>query len=66
MEPKGLKQEMETARQRLNHLEKRYGLRHSRVLKQSMVLDELINEYNQTYYSKRRESITNLICNVSS
>lgn len=43
-----LKQRMEQARYKLNKLENQYTLGHPAVLHQSMVLDELINEYNRS------------------
>ncbi|ASA26609.1 hypothetical protein B9T62_35610 [Paenibacillus donghaensis] len=42
---------MEKARQELCDLEQIYGLGHPGVLRQSMVLDELINRYNRSYYA---------------
>jgi hypothetical protein len=38
---------MEQARQELNNLQFKYELSHPAVLHQSMVLDELINEFNR-------------------
>ncbi|MBT2289107.1 aspartyl-phosphate phosphatase Spo0E family protein [Paenibacillus albidus] len=45
-----LYQGLEQARQELNELEQRYGLSHPSVLRQSMLLDEYINQYNRKYY----------------
>jgi hypothetical protein len=45
-----LKQKIEISRQRLYELEQQHGFGHSSILKQSMVLDELINQYNHIYY----------------
>lgn len=45
-----LKQSIEQARHKLNKLENQFFLGHSAVLHQSMVLDELINEYNRHYF----------------
>jgi hypothetical protein len=47
-----LRQRLEKARQKLYDLQTKYGLGHARVLKQSMVLDELINQYNRTFYAR--------------
>lgn len=49
--PDVLKFRIEKERKELNLLAERYGLRDTRVLKQSMLLDSLINMYNQTRYS---------------
>lgn len=49
--PDALKVRIEKERKELNLLAERYGLRDTRVLKQSMLLDSLINMYNQTRYS---------------
>ncbi|WP_342564192.1 aspartyl-phosphate phosphatase Spo0E family protein [Paenibacillus sp. FSL R7-0345] len=43
----GIKQSIEQARYKLNKLERQLELGHPAVLHQSMVLDELINEYNR-------------------
>lgn len=45
-----LKQGIEQARHKLNKLQDQYYLGHPVVLHQSMVLDELINEYNRHYF----------------
>ncbi|MBO3284998.1 aspartyl-phosphate phosphatase Spo0E family protein [Paenibacillus sp. FSL M8-0228] len=45
--------QLESARQRLHDLYKQYGgFGHSCVLEQSMILDELINQYNRMYQTK--------------
>ncbi|WP_068497877.1 aspartyl-phosphate phosphatase Spo0E family protein [Paenibacillus kribbensis] len=49
---KTLQQRLEKNRQRLYDLQAKYGLGHTNVLRQSMVLDELINQYNRIYYAK--------------
>ncbi|WP_138495739.1 aspartyl-phosphate phosphatase Spo0E family protein [Paenibacillus pinistramenti] len=45
---------IEKARLRLNKMEKRYSLTDSKVIKLSMYLDELINEYMQLSLGKCR------------
>lgn len=46
-----IKDNIEKARQKLHQLELQYeGLRHPKVLEQSMYLDELINKYNRLLY----------------
>lgn len=52
-----LKQRIEESRQLLYQLGKQYGLRHPRVLKQSMALDELLNCYNRIIYQKETTPI---------
>ncbi|MNI32162.1 Spo0E like sporulation regulatory protein [compost metagenome] len=47
-EEEGLKQILEQARQDLNNLQYQYDLDHPAVLHQSMVLDELINQYTRS------------------
>lgn len=47
-----LNQQLEAARQRLHDLYKQYGFVHACVLEQSMLLDELINEYNRKFQTK--------------
>lgn len=47
-----LKQRIEESRQLLYQLGKQYGIRHPKVLKQSMALDELLNSYNRILYKK--------------
>jgi hypothetical protein len=49
-EQKSLSQKIEESRQQLYELEQKYGLAHASVLRQSMVLDELINEYNRKFH----------------
>lgn len=46
-----LKQRIEQARHKLNTLEQQYDLCHPAVLRQSMLLDELINEFNRSSYA---------------
>ncbi|WP_025716349.1 aspartyl-phosphate phosphatase Spo0E family protein [Paenibacillus sp. 1-18] len=50
-----LSQHVETARQKLHDLQNKYGFGHPSVLKQSMVLDELINQYQYTYYRRKKK-----------
>lgn len=52
-----LKQCIEQARHNLNKLENQLYLGHPAVLHQSMVLDELINEYNRRYFKTLRGSL---------
>ncbi|QNR70524.1 aspartyl-phosphate phosphatase Spo0E family protein (plasmid) [Paenibacillus peoriae] len=48
-----LNEQMECARQRLHDLYEQYGgFGHACVLEQSMILDELINQYNHMYQTK--------------
>ncbi|AET58050.1 hypothetical protein HPL003_06435 [Paenibacillus terrae HPL-003] len=54
---KALQQRLEKNRQRLYDLQAKYGLDHMYVLRQSMVLDELINQYNRMYYTKLKKPI---------
>ncbi|WP_249896656.1 aspartyl-phosphate phosphatase Spo0E family protein [Paenibacillus sp. PK3_47] len=42
-----LKKRMEQVRQELNNMQYRYELSHPAVVHKSMLLDELINEYNK-------------------
>ncbi|MGG1616432.1 aspartyl-phosphate phosphatase Spo0E family protein [Paenibacillus sp. NRS-1782] len=46
-----LRYRLEKNRQKLYDLQKEHGLDDARVLKQSMLLDELINQYNRTFYT---------------
>ncbi|KJD47427.1 aspartyl-phosphate phosphatase Spo0E family protein [Paenibacillus sp. 28ISP30-2] len=48
-----LNQQLEDARQRLHDLYKQYGFGHACVLEQSMFLDELINQYNRMFQTKK-------------
>nr|WP_025684650.1 aspartyl-phosphate phosphatase Spo0E family protein [Paenibacillus maysiensis] len=52
-----LQQRLEKNRQWLYDLQAKYGLGHMDVLRQSMVLDELINQYNRVYYAKLKKPI---------
>lgn len=56
---KYIKHRIEEERQRLGLLAKQYGLKDKRVLKQSMELDQLINQYNEVKYDymRRKEPI---------
>ncbi|MFL0554733.1 aspartyl-phosphate phosphatase Spo0E family protein [Paenibacillus barengoltzii] len=45
---------IELERQELNRLAQRYGMRHARVLHQSVILDHLLNKYSQVIYSNYR------------
>ncbi|MGG6309451.1 Spo0E family sporulation regulatory protein-aspartic acid phosphatase [Paenibacillus macerans] len=46
-----IKLRIEIERQELNRLAQRYGLRHKRVIHQSVILDGLINKYNKIMYA---------------
>ncbi|MGM1023731.1 MAG: Spo0E family sporulation regulatory protein-aspartic acid phosphatase [Bacillota bacterium] len=48
-----LTKQMESARQQLHDLYELYGFGHACVLEQSMILDELINQYNRMYQTKK-------------
>ncbi|SMF90283.1 Spo0E like sporulation regulatory protein [Paenibacillus uliginis N3/975] len=52
-----IRQRIEESRQLLYQLEMQYGLRHPKVLKQSMHLDELINRYNRVKYREGMKPI---------
>ncbi|WP_404580983.1 MULTISPECIES: Spo0E family sporulation regulatory protein-aspartic acid phosphatase [unclassified Paenibacillus] len=52
-----LQQRLENNRQRLYDLQAKYGLSHIDVLRQSMVLDELINQYHRMYYAQLKKPI---------
>ncbi|MGG1652101.1 aspartyl-phosphate phosphatase Spo0E family protein [Paenibacillus sp. NRS-1780] len=45
---------VEVARQQLYDLQNKHGFGHASVLKQSMVLGELINQYQYTYYRRKK------------
>ncbi|WP_149096130.1 aspartyl-phosphate phosphatase Spo0E family protein [Paenibacillus terrae] len=49
-----LVQQMEHARQHLHDLYEEYGFGHACVLEQSMLLDELINQYNRMFQTKKQ------------
>ncbi|MCC3378401.1 Spo0E family sporulation regulatory protein-aspartic acid phosphatase [Paenibacillus farraposensis] len=48
-----LTKQMESARQQLHDLYELYGFGHACVLEQSIILDELINQYNHMYQTKK-------------
>ncbi|ALP39388.1 hypothetical protein ASL14_26290 (plasmid) [Paenibacillus sp. IHB B 3084] len=48
-----LNQQMEDARQRLYDLSEQYGFAHASVLEQSMFLDELINQHNRIFQTRK-------------
>ncbi|KJD44864.1 aspartyl-phosphate phosphatase Spo0E family protein [Paenibacillus terrae] len=48
-----LQQQMENARQQLHDLFEQYGFGHACVLEQSMLLDELINQYNRMFQTQK-------------
>ncbi|MGG1616241.1 Spo0E family sporulation regulatory protein-aspartic acid phosphatase [Paenibacillus sp. NRS-1782] len=48
-----LNQQLESSRQRLHDLYEQYGFGHACVLEQAMILDELINQYNHMYQTKK-------------
>ncbi|MEC0180166.1 aspartyl-phosphate phosphatase Spo0E family protein [Paenibacillus peoriae] len=47
-------QQMEHARQHLHDLYAEYGFGHACVLEQSILLDELINQYNRMFQTKKQ------------
>ncbi|RYL93121.1 aspartyl-phosphate phosphatase Spo0E family protein [Sporolactobacillus sp. THM7-4] len=49
---KDISVQIERARQKLFEIEAKLGLQDQKVVKQSMVLDELINQYNSNRYAK--------------
>ncbi|MDY7991289.1 aspartyl-phosphate phosphatase Spo0E family protein [Paenibacillus polymyxa] len=53
-----LRQKLEKARQKMYALQARYGFNHASVLKQSMILDELINQYNHHFYVREKNPIS--------
>ncbi|MBE0334920.1 aspartyl-phosphate phosphatase Spo0E family protein [Paenibacillus sp. 28ISP30-2] len=50
-----LRQRLEKARQKLYVLQAKHGFSHSSVLRQSMILDKLINQYNRHFYVKEKK-----------
>lgn len=56
-----LLQRIEESRQMLYQLDREYGLRHPKVLQQSMDLDELLNDYNKIKYGKYAKPATQSI-----
>ncbi|WP_151733061.1 aspartyl-phosphate phosphatase Spo0E family protein ['Paenibacillus yunnanensis' Narsing Rao et al. 2020] len=50
-----IQKRMESERMKLNLLEQRHGVLHPSVIRQSMKLDELINEYNKLESCTRKE-----------
>ncbi|SEU27346.1 aspartyl-phosphate phosphatase Spo0E family protein [Paenibacillus sp. NFR01] len=52
-----LRNAMEEVRRELNNLQYQYGLGHPCFIRQSMVLDELINQYNRMFYGQTRECL---------
>lgn len=50
VEKQKMREILDESRDILYILEQKYGLSHPHVLKQSMLLDELINQYNRVYY----------------
>ncbi|PIH56458.1 aspartyl-phosphate phosphatase Spo0E family protein [Paenibacillus sp. LK1] len=51
-EPKQIRDQIEQNRHELSRLAEYHGMQDYKVLQQSMVLDELINEYNRFKYKK--------------
>ncbi|GEM_PF-1005313 len=49
-EPKQIKDKIERNRHELSRLAENHGMQDNKVLQQSMLLDELINEYNRFKY----------------
>lgn len=54
---KVIRQRIEESRQLLYEMGMQYGLRHPKVLQQSMELDELINRYYRVKYRKGMKPI---------
>ncbi|MGW8958393.1 aspartyl-phosphate phosphatase Spo0E family protein [Paenibacillus sp. NPDC055715] len=52
-----LRQKLEKARQKMYALQAKHGFDHASVLKQSMILDELINDYHHTFYRRGKNPI---------
>jgi hypothetical protein len=50
-----LRQRLEKAREKFYDLQKKHGFGDARVLRQSMLLDELINQYNRTFYAHAKK-----------
>lgn len=48
-----LNQQKESAGQRLHDLYEQYGFGHACELEQAMLLDELINQYNRMYQTRK-------------
>ncbi|KQY79523.1 hypothetical protein ASD24_19480 [Paenibacillus sp. Root52] len=60
-ERKKISDQIEWSRQKLCRLAENQGMQDGQVLQQSMILDELINEYNRFKYNKHilnRQPIT--------
>ena len=49
--------QLEEARQELYQLVFQYGIPHSKVIEQSVIVDTLINSYNRIKYEKRQRPI---------
>ncbi|KJD43656.1 aspartyl-phosphate phosphatase Spo0E family protein [Paenibacillus terrae] len=50
-----LRQRLEKARQKLYALQAKHGFSHASVLRQSMIMDKLINQYNHHFYMKEKK-----------
>ncbi|MDQ0496678.1 MULTISPECIES: aspartyl-phosphate phosphatase Spo0E family protein [Paenibacillus] len=50
-----LRQKLEKARQKLYVLQAKHGFGHASVLRQSAILDNLINQYNRHFYIKEKK-----------
>ncbi|WP_068502557.1 aspartyl-phosphate phosphatase Spo0E family protein [Paenibacillus kribbensis] len=50
-------QKLEKARQKLYVLQAKYGFGHASVLRQSVILDNLINQYNHRFYVRDKNPI---------
>ncbi|AOK91561.1 MULTISPECIES: aspartyl-phosphate phosphatase Spo0E family protein [Paenibacillus] len=48
-------QQLEKARQKLYILQAKYGFNHASVLRQSVIMDNLINQYNHLFYIKEKK-----------
>lgn len=52
-----LRQQLEKARQKLYILQAKHGFNHASVLKQSVIMDNLINQYNHLFYIKEKSRL---------
>ncbi|MDY7992132.1 aspartyl-phosphate phosphatase Spo0E family protein [Paenibacillus polymyxa] len=48
-------QQLEKARQMLYILQAKHGFNHASVLRQSVIMDNLINQYNHLFYIKEKK-----------
>lgn len=50
-------QQLEKARQKLYILQAKHGFNHASVLRQSVIMDNLINQYNHLFYIKEKSQL---------